>query len=262
MWVAWILGCASPAPEVAQPERESVVVDASQPAAEELDPPDPALECLLAPSWEGRVVLVAGDTVVADSDARGHFRMELGVLCTRVGDPLPLPGRDLNPARIGVMVRASLDSQPEEGVPTGSWMNLEPGRWDLYTLMVSWFDDGACPSGPAVLDVEILDVDTGLAWSWVGPVEVEVLHNVLTAVPRTVDPSSLARAPRSCVPDTLPSGRGLALLVSTVLETAVSDGDGDEVDGTCDNCWDVANPDQADSDLDGIGDACDPTPGG
>lgn len=219
MWVGWIFGCASPAPDVSQSDRESVV-DAPQPAAEELDPPDPELVCLLAPSWEGRAVLVAGDTLVAESDARGHFRIELGVLCVRVGDPLPLPGRDLNPARIGVMVRAFLDSQPEEGVPTGSWVNLEPGRWNYHTLMVGWSDDGACPAGPAVLDVEILDGDTGLAWSWVGPVEVEVLHNVIT------------------------------------------DGDGDEVDGTCDNCWDVANPDQADSDLDGIGDACDPTPGG
>ncbi len=44
---------------------------------------------------------------------------------------------------------------------------------------------------------------------------------LLAAVPRTVDPSSLARAPRSCVPDTLPSGRRLALLVSTALKTAV-----------------------------------------
>jgi len=38
---------------------------------------------------------------------------------------------------------------------------------------------------------------------------------------------------------------------------AYSDGDADGVPGTCDNCWDAANADQADADGDGIGDACD-----
>src|SRR6185295_1794316 len=35
------------------------------------------------------------------------------------------------------------------------------------------------------------------------------------------------------------------------------DVDGDGIDETCDNCPEVANPDQADSDGDGPGDACD-----
>jgi lysophospholipase L1-like esterase len=49
----------------------------------------------------------------------------------------------------------------------------------------------------------------------------------------------------------------------TALGTSVIhiSGDGDEVDGTADNCPSVANTDQADYDGDGVGDACDDTPG-
>ena len=42
----------------------------------------------------------------------------------------------------------------------------------------------------------------------------------------------------------------------TMLEGYQEDDDG--VAGPCDNCWDVANPDQADEDGDGTGDACEP----
>lgn len=38
-----------------------------------------------------------------------------------------------------------------------------------------------------------------------------------------------------------------------------NDVDGDGVPNASDNCPSIANPDQADSDHDGIGDACDPT---
>ncbi len=44
--------------------------------------------------------------------------------------------------------------------------------------------------------------------------------------------------------------------------TPNGDTDGDGVDNSIDNCPTVANPDQTDTDGDGIGDACDPTPTG
>jgi len=62
----------------------------------------------------------------------------------------------------------------------------------------------------------------------------------------------------------LPSGiilatdqqEGLFVLCQSVF----GDSDGDLVIGSCDNCSDTYNPDQLDTDADGLGDACDPTP--
>jgi hypothetical protein len=53
------------------------------------------------------------------------------------------------------------------------------------------------------------------------------------------------------------SGPGGTLLLSM---QGAEDFDGDGVPDYRDNCFDVANPDQADGDVDGLGDACDPTP--
>jgi Ca2+-binding RTX toxin-like protein len=52
------------------------------------------------------------------------------------------------------------------------------------------------------------------------------------------------------------------LLRATKADTPPTDGDGDGVPDSEDNCPGVANPDQADADGDGIGDVCDTTPGG
>ncbi|MEA3325553.1 MAG: PKD domain-containing protein, partial [Euryarchaeota archaeon] len=48
----------------------------------------------------------------------------------------------------------------------------------------------------------------------------------------------------------------IASAISTIITTAINDRDGDGWADGCDNCPDTPNPDQADSDGDGIGDAC------
>jgi len=48
----------------------------------------------------------------------------------------------------------------------------------------------------------------------------------------------------------------MVALIGTVMPPAFADHDGDTIDDAIDNCPDVANEDQADTDGDGIGDAC------
>jgi large repetitive protein len=51
---------------------------------------------------------------------------------------------------------------------------------------------------------------------------------------------------------------GATVVVAVGVPPAGGDADGDQVPDASDNCPGVANPDQRDTDLDGIGDACDP----
>lgn len=51
-------------------------------------------------------------------------------------------------------------------------------------------------------------------------------------------------------------------LAATEPPSGPVDDDADGVDDAVDNCVGVSNPDQTDSDDDGIGDVCDPTPDG
>src|SRR3972149_4188953 len=50
----------------------------------------------------------------------------------------------------------------------------------------------------------------------------------------------------------------MVALIGTVMPPAFADHDDDTIDDTGDNCPEVANEDQADTDGDGVGDACDP----
>jgi len=47
------------------------------------------------------------------------------------------------------------------------------------------------------------------------------------------------------------------LKMEAVIVEGIADTDGDEVMDSEDNCPDISNPDQADTDGDGMGDACD-----
>ncbi len=69
-----------------------------------------------------------------------------------------------------------------------------------------------------------------------------------------MEPASQRTRARSALRCTL-----VALLFTAGLGVPVlaADGDGDGVDDGVDNCLDVANPDQIDSDGDGCGNACD-----
>jgi hypothetical protein len=112
--------------------------------------------------------------------------------------------------------------------------NARAGNFDVYLYRISEGDtflvtDGDADeilnnvSGDLVAFVDVLVDDAGNS----GDLDIHVAH--LTFVPDPVDPCAALGG----------------------------DADGDGVCGAHDNCPTVANPDQADADADGIGDACD-----
>ncbi len=75
----------------------------------------------------------------------------------------------------------------------------------------------------------------------------------LSAILDTLDPETLASVDAVIAPST-----SLLDELENDLIPAFSDADGDDFPNFWDNCPDVSNPDQADSNADGVGDACDP----
>jgi hypothetical protein len=63
-----------------------------------------------------------------------------------------------------------------------------------------------------------------------------------------------------CGEDPTPDGLGCEIYVPCMDPEEVPDFDGDGVSDFLDNCVSVVNPDQLDTDADGLGDVCDETP--
>ncbi len=127
--------------------------------------------------------------------------------------------------------------------------------------------------GSANYSVELVNLTTPGALSLVNEAPV-IDTDTWTAIPTiTVDPAQLTLSNSYRIRITSEFNFPVALLPSAsadydnvVLRASTAgtglDPDGDGVDDPPDNCPLVANPDQADNDGDGIGNACDPTPDG
>jgi hypothetical protein len=134
-------------------------------------------------------------------------------------------------------IRISWTDPPDTTITAG------PGEGSTIANASPAFEFSSTPAG---LTFEC-KVDAGAFTSCASPKQVGPLANgPHTFAVRAVNGGSV---------DPTPPTRSF-----TVNVPPPPDGDADGVPDSSDNCPEVANPDQADADVDGSGDACDPTP--
>lgn len=150
---------------------------------------------------------------------------------------------------------------------------LEPGRTHTLSFKTYYQNDSGLWSTPQSLEVNQSNqqyrVDIMKPTSTPRSM---VAGDILSVVYRTVAGDPMVRAPFDVSADLTPfAGQTVRLRFAAVqtqfffrvgvdavkIVSSVADGDGDGVPDSTDNCRSTPNPDQADFDLDGQGDACD-----
>ncbi len=175
---------------------------------------------------------------------------------------------------------------PTPGVPATDWQLLQAivlprisiDLFDYVDLMVDGEAIGGSFDGPMTLPIRLVDSDgdsvemnvemtTGRPQGVDGGVEVcpDVQqageHWVCQGSPRDENGEFMLVGIEEIPPgsQTLVDGSAVRIRLWGILDPTLEDVDGDEIPAHVDNCPDTSNPDQADSDGDGTGDACEIT---